>query len=121
MNEMASQEDQDKRSQTADRTEQVIEVLRTVYDPEIPVNIYDLGLVYTIDVTTLPDGAQNLLVEMTLTTANCPMADMIPGMVYDAITAKIPDLNEVRVGLVWDPPWDPSRMSEEARFALDMY
>ncbi|MDD2324547.1 MAG: iron-sulfur cluster assembly protein [Alphaproteobacteria bacterium] len=121
MTETASQENKEAQAQNAEMTERVVEVLRTVYDPEIPVNIYDLGLVYTIDVTCLADGALNLLVQMTLTTANCPMADMIPAMVYDSLTAKIPDFNEVRVELVWEPPWDPSRMSEEARFALDMY
>lgn len=109
------------QEQTADLTEKVIDALRTVYDPEIPVNIYDLGLVYTINVTEGPEGKQDLLVEMTLTTVNCPMADMIPGMVYDALTSRLPDLNKVDVKLVWEPPWDPSRMSEEARFELDMY
>lgn len=100
-------------------TEQVIEALHHVYDPEIPVNIYDLGLVYKIELSEAEKG-HNLLVEMTLTTVNCPMADMIPGMVYDKLV-EIPDLNEIHVNLVWDPPWDKSRMSDEARLALDMF
>lgn len=106
---------------STDLMEQVVEALHSVYDPEIPVNIYDLGLIYNIDLSKGDGNKHNLLVEMTLTTANCPLADMIPGMVHDALTSKIPDLNEVEVRLVWEPPWDPSRMSEEARFELDMY
>lgn len=116
-------------------TERVIDALRTVYDPELPVNIYDLGLVYTIEVksaenakdvddTKQANGAgekQDVLIEMTLTTANCPLADMIPGMVYDALRDKIPDLKEIEVRLVWEPPWDPSRMSDDARMILDMF
>lgn len=104
----------------ADLTERVIEALRSVYDPEIPVNVYDLGLIYTIDVQNEQSAKPDVVIEMSLTTANCPMADMIPGMVYDAVTDRIPDLNEVKVKLVWEPAWDPSRMSEEARFELDM-
>lgn len=106
---------------TADLTERVIDALRVVYDPEIPVNIYDLGLVYGINLTQADGSKYDLVVEMTLTTANCPLADMIPGMVHQALVDKIPDLNNVDVRLVWEPPWDPSRMSEEARFELDMY
>jgi FeS assembly SUF system protein len=108
------------REKIADLTERVIEALRCVYDPEIPVNIFDLGLIYTIDVGNIQAEKSDLLIEMTLTTANCPMADMIPGMVYDAVTSRIPDFNQVDVKLVWEPAWDPSRMSEEARFELDM-
>ena len=109
------------KEKTAEMTEKVIDVLRTVYDPEIPANIYDLGLIYTINVTDAAENKHDLLVEMTLTTVNCPLADMIPGMVYDALTSKLPDFNKVDVKLVWEPPWDPSRMSEEARFELDMF
>jgi FeS assembly SUF system protein len=105
----------------ADLTECVIDALRTVYDPEIPVNVYDLGLIYKIDIKPNENEKPDLLVEMTLTTANCPMADMIPGMVYDALVGRIPDFKEIDVQLVWEPPWDPSRMSEEARFELDMF
>lgn len=111
----------EKKEKAAERTEAVIEALRHVYDPELPVNVYDLGLIYKIDFTDVEAGKTNLLIEMSLTTANCPLADMIPGMVYDAVRARLPDLNLIDVKLVWDPPWDPSRMSDEARFAMDMF
>lgn len=111
----------DVKDRLADLTERTIDALRTVYDPEIPVNVYDLGLIYKIDVQNIENEKPDLLVEMTLTTANCPLADMIPGMVYDALRSKIPDFKEIDVELVWEPAWDPSRMSEEARFELDMY
>ncbi|MDD3181985.1 MAG: iron-sulfur cluster assembly protein [Alphaproteobacteria bacterium] len=111
---------QSEQTQIAEMTERVVEALRSVYDPEIPVNVYDLGLIYMIDVQNIQNEKPDVLIEMTLTTANCPMADMIPGMVYDAVTDRIPDLNEIKVKLVWEPAWDPSRMSEEARFELDM-
>ena len=110
--------EQEKR---AELTERVIEALRTVYDPEIPVNVYDLGLIYTIEPKNLDQDNPDLLVEMTLTTANCPMADMIPGMVYDVLHEKIPDFKEIDVQLVWEPAWDPSRMSDEAKLELDMF
>ena len=112
---------QTEQEALADITEKAIERLRAVYDPEVPVNIYDLGLVYGINLTQAEGSKYDLVVEMTLTTANCPLADMIPGMVHQALVDKIPDLNNVDVRLVWEPPWDPSRMSEEARFELDMY
>ncbi len=98
--------------------EQIIEALRHVYDPEIPVNIYDLGLIYKIKLTDAAEG-QDLSIEMTLTTVNCPMADMIPGMVHDKLV-EIPDLNKIDVKLTFDPPWDKSRMSDEAALALDI-
>lgn len=109
------------QDQVAAMTERVIEALRVVYDPEIPVNVYDLGLIYKIDLMPAAGDKMDAAIEMSLTTANCPMADMIPGMVYDALRDRIPDLNEIKVGLVWDPPWDPSRMSEDARLAMDMF
>lgn len=101
-------------------TQKAIERLRVVYDPEIPVNIYDLGLIYKIEPSIKPDGTKKLLVEMTLTTPNCPMAGAIPGMVHDSL-AKMQDVSDIEIRLVWSPPWDPSRMSEEARLALDMF
>ncbi len=101
-------------------TEAAIDRLRSVYDPEIPVNVYDLGLIYKIEPKEAANGKHDLLVEMTLTTANCPLADMIPEMAKDFL-AKIEGIGEVEVRLVWEPAWDPSRMSEEARFALDMF
>ncbi|MFA6279485.1 MAG: iron-sulfur cluster assembly protein [Bdellovibrionales bacterium] len=111
----------DTKSQLAAMTERVIEALRVVYDPEIPVNVYDLGLIYKIDLTPAAADKMDAAIEMSLTTANCPMADMIPGMVYDAVRDRIPDLNEIKVSLVWDPPWDPSRMSDDARAIMDFY
>lgn len=115
----------DKKEAIADLTERAIEAIRTVYDPEIPVNIYDLGLIYHIVIEEAADKVEGTVrydaqIDMTLTTVNCPMADEIPVMVKDALS-QIPDLNEIVVNLVWEPAWDPSRMSEEARFELDMF
>ena len=97
-------------------TDDVIAALKTVYDPEIPSDIYELGLVYKIDIAD--DRA--VAVEMTLTTPNCPSAQELPIMVENAV-ASVPGVGEVKVNIVWDPPWDPSRMSEEARAVLNMW
>ena len=94
---------------------EIIEALRTVYDPEIPVNIYELGMVYGVEVE--PPG--KVTVKMTLTSPSCPVAGSLPGEVKARIES-IPGLTEVRVDLVWDPPWEPSRMSEAARLELGM-
>ncbi len=94
----------------------VIAACGTVYDPEIPVNIYELGLVYAIDIA--PEG--RVRVEMTLTAPGCPSAQELPEQVRDAIMA-IPGVADASVETVWDPPWDPSRMSEEARLQLNMF
>ena len=94
----------------------VIDAISTVFDPEIPVNIYELGLIYTIDI--LDDGAVG--VEMTLTAPGCPSAQELPEQVRDAILA-IPGCTSATVETVWDPPWDQSRMSEEARLSLNMF
>ena len=94
----------------------VIEALQTVHDPEIPVNIYELGLIYRLDID--PEG--RVEIDMTLTAPNCPVADLIPEQVMEAVQ----DVDGVRVAdvnLVWEPIWDPSRMSEEARLALGMF
>jgi FeS assembly SUF system protein len=94
--------------------QKVIEALRTVYDPEIPVNIYELGLVYNVDA----DPEQGRVeVTMTLTTPNCPVAGAMPGMVEERLR-MIEELREVKVNLVWDPPWTPDKMSEAARLEL---
>ena len=93
----------------------VAEALRTVYDPEIPVNIYDLGLVYGIDIAV--DG--NVAVEMSLTSPACPVAGTLPQTVADA-AAGVGGVGEVTVNVVWDPPWTPEKMSEDARLALGM-
>lgn len=104
----------------ADLTEQVIEALRHVYDPELPVNVYDLGLIYRIELIPSEKG-HDLEIDMTLTTANCPMADLIPGMAHDRIVDDVKGLTDVKINMVFDPPWDKSRMSEEAQMALDMF
>lgn len=96
--------------------EAVIEALRTVHDPEIPVNIYDLGLIYDLKI----GDAGSIGVEMTLTTPACPVAGMMPQQVADAV-ALVPGAGEIEVHLGWDPPWTPERMSEDARLALDIF
>jgi FeS assembly SUF system protein len=99
----------------ADR-EAVIAALRTVHDPEIPVNIYDLGLIYDLDLA--PAG--NVHVRMTLTAPTCPVAGTLPGEVARAV-AGVEGAGEVTVELVWDPPWGKEMMSEEAKLALDIW
>ncbi|AZV38366.1 SUF system Fe-S cluster assembly protein [Komagataeibacter xylinus] len=96
--------------------ESVIEAIATVYDPEIPVNIYELGLIYAIDLHE--DGS--VKVEMTLTAPNCPSAQELPVQVKEAIE-KIGTVTSATVEIVWEPPWDMSRMSEDARLALNMF
>lgn len=95
--------------------EQVIEALKTVRDPEIPVNLVDLGLIYELLVNK--DGT--VYVEMTLTTPACPVAGALPGQVQEAIAA-VPGVSDVRVKLVWSPPWTRDRMSEEAMLELGL-
>jgi FeS assembly SUF system protein len=97
-------------------TDDIIAALKTVYDPEIPSDIYELGLIYKIDIAD--DRA--VAIEMTLTTPNCPSAQELPSMVENAV-ASVPGVGEVKVDIVWDPPWDPSRMSDEARAVLNMW
>jgi FeS assembly SUF system protein len=94
----------------------VLDAIATVYDPEIPVNIYELGLIYAVDI----NDAGDVKVEMTLTAPACPSAQELPEMVREAVLA-VPGVKNVTVETVWDPPWDPSRMSEEARLSLNMY
>jgi FeS assembly SUF system protein len=93
----------------------IIAELRKVHDPEIPVNIYDLGLIYLIDIADNGD----VKVDMTLTAPACPVAGMMPVMVEDAVR-KVEGVGEIKVELVWDPPWSPEKMSEEARLELGM-
>lgn len=95
--------------------EAVIAALRTVHDPEIPVNIYDLGLIYALQIKDSGDVA----VEMTLTAPSCPVAGQMPGDVVNAV-AGVPGVGRVEVKLVWDPPWTMANMSEDARLALGM-
>ncbi len=93
----------------------VIDALRTVYDPEIPVNIYELGLIYNLDV----GERGNVAIEMSLTAPGCPVAGEMPGQVADAV-AVVEGVGEVEVRLVWEPAWTPERMSEDARLALGL-
>jgi len=97
-------------------TDQLIEQLKTVFDPEIPVDIYELGLIYKVDVSDTKDVA----IDMTLTAPGCPVAGEMPGWVEDAVR-QIPGIGQVKVDLVFDPPWDPSRMSDEAKLSLNMF
>ena len=100
--------------------DKVIERLRTVFDPEIPVNLYDLGLIYRIDFRPVADGKYDLHIDMTLTAPGCPVAGEMPGMVERAVV-NLDELHDIKVELVWDPPWDKSRMSDEARLQLNMF
>lgn len=95
--------------------QEVIDLLKTIFDPEIPVNIYELGLIYKVEITP----SFNALVEMTLTTPACPVAESLPGEVKDRIKG-IPEINEVFVDLVWEPQWNMDMMSEEAKLQLGM-
>ena len=95
--------------------EAVITALKEIYDPEIPVNIYDLGLIYGVDITN--DG--HAAVTMTLTTPHCPVAESMPGEV-ELRVGSVPGIGHAEVNLVWDPPWDPQKMSDEAKLELGM-
>lgn len=97
-------------------TADIIGALKTVYDPEIPADIYELGLIYRIDI----DDDRNVAIDMTLTAPGCPVAGEMPGWVENAVGA-VPGVANVSVRMVFDPPWDQSRMSEEAKVALDWY
>lgn len=96
--------------------DKVIEALRTCYDPEIPVNIYELGLIYEAKVET----SGEVCIKMTLTAPNCPAAGSLPGEVQEKVKA-LAGVTSARVEVVWDPPWDPSKMSEAARLQLGMF
>jgi len=97
-------------------TDDIIAALKTVFDPEIPVDIYELGLIYAVEIGD--DG--KVKVEMTLTTPSCPSAQELPAQVEEAVR-MVPGVTDVEVEVVWDPPWDQSRMSEDARLALNMF
>ncbi len=96
-----------------DLRNRVVEVLKTVYDPEIPVNIYELGLIY--DIETTPEN--DVLVRMTLTAPNCPVADIMPNQVRQRVSS-LEGVRSAKVDLVFDPPWDRSKMSEAAKLSL---
>jgi FeS assembly SUF system protein len=97
-------------------TDEIVAALKTVYDPEIPADIYELGLIYKVDV----DDDRLVSIDMTLTTPNCPSAAELPNQVENAVSG-VTGVREAKVNIVWDPPWDPSRMSDEARTVLDMW
>ena len=99
----------------SDLQQAVIDALREIYDPEIPVNIFDLGLIYGVDV----DEEADAIITMTLTTPHCPVAETMPGEV-ELRAASVPGIRDAEVNLVWDPPWSPERMSDEARLELGM-
>lgn len=97
-------------------TDRLVEQLKTVYDPEIPVDVYELGLIYRVDLSDEKD----VVIDMTLTAPGCPVAGEMPGWVQEAIM-KVEGLKSCTVNLVFDPPWDPSRMSDEAKLQLNMF
>ena len=97
-------------------TRDIVAALKTVFDPEIPADIYELGLIYKVDIKD--DRA--IAVEMTLTTPNCPAAEELPTMVENAV-ASIPGVGKVDISIVWEPAWTPDRMSDEARLVLNMW
>tara|TARA_R110000787_G_scaffold91128_4_gene192272 strand:+ start:2079 stop:2675 length:597 start_codon:yes stop_codon:yes gene_type:complete len=98
-----------------DLYEAVIDTLKSIFDPEIPVNIYDLGLIYGVEIT--PDN--HAIVTMTLTTPHCPVAESMPGEI-ELQVGSVPGVGHAEVNLVWDPPWDPQKMSDEAKLELGM-
>jgi FeS assembly SUF system protein len=97
-------------------TDDIIAALKTVYDPEIPADIYELGLIYRVEI----DDSRNVAIDMTLTAPGCPVAGEMPGWVENAV-ASVPGVQDVKVAMVFDPPWDQSRMSDEARATLNMW
>jgi len=97
-------------------TDDIVAALKTVYDPEIPSDIYELGLIYKVEI----DDNRNVSIDMTLTAPGCPVAGEMPGWVENAV-ASVPGVQDVKVTMVFAPPWDQSRMSDEARVALDMW
>ena len=97
-------------------TADIVAALKTVYDPEIPADIYELGLIYRVDI----DDARNVDIDMTLTAPGCPVAGEMPGWVENAVSL-VPGVGNVNVNMVFDPPWTADRMSDEARVALDWY
>jgi len=97
-------------------TDDIVSALKSVYDPEIPADIYELGLIYKIDIA----DDRSVKVDMSLTSPNCPAAQDLPIMVENAVSS-VTGVGPVKVDVVWDPPWDPSRMSDEARLVLNMW
>lgn len=99
----------------------ILAAIKTVYDPEIPVNVYELGLIYKISLTeSAEEGKLNADIKMTLTSPGCPVAQEMPGWVQGALFT-VDELHDVDVEIVWDPPWDPSMMAETAKMQLNMF
>ena len=109
------EEDEQTCGPGSDLQASVVEVLKSIYDPEIPVDIYELGLIYGVDISEDGDAT----VTMTLTTPHCPVAESLPNEV-ELRVLSVPGIRDAVVNLVWDPPWDPSKMSDEARLELGM-
>jgi FeS assembly SUF system protein len=104
------------KEEIAELTDAIVAALKTVYDPEISADIYELGLIYNVDI----DDERNVAIEMTLTAPGCPVAGEMPEWVENAVNA-VPGVKGTKVTITFDPPWDQSRMSDEARVALDMW
>ncbi|MCB9988994.1 MAG: DUF59 domain-containing protein [Rhodospirillales bacterium] len=98
----------------------LVAAMKEVYDPEIPVNMYELGLIYKVEITDAEDGKADIAVEMSLTSPGCPVAQEMPGMIQSALF-PVEGVGQVDVELVWDPPWDPSFMAETAKMELNMF
>ncbi len=112
---LAGESDEPEGGRGSDRQAAVVEVLKSIYDPEIPVDIYELGLIYDVEISEDGDAT----ITMTLTTPHCPVAESLPNEV-ELRVLSVPGIRDAVVNLVWDPPWDPSRMSDEARLELGM-
>jgi FeS assembly SUF system protein len=104
------------REETDRLADEIVAALKTVFDPEIPADIYELGLIYKVDIK----DDRSVDVEMTLTTPNCPAAGELPQSVENAV-ASVPGVGVVNINLVWEPPWTPDRMTDEARLVLNMW
>ena len=112
---LAGEKEEPKVGAGSDLQAAVVEALKSVYDPEIPVDIYELGLIYDVQI----DEDGDAVVLMTLTTPHCPVAESLPNEV-ELRVLSVPGIRDAEVKLVWDPPWDPSKMSDEARLELGM-